>query len=247
MGNEIAHERVDHPPYRLVDEAATGEVRVQAPSLLEVPMDNRRRGQFFQTNESRADTVVDVVIVIGDLVREVGNLRFQGRLAADQEPLAERPQCLGRWSGTVLEDALTRLEAEIEAVKGCVTVLEHVYDTKALEVVFKPTMPLHAGVESVLPGVAKGGVTEVVSKADRLDQVFAEAKSAGNRAADLGDLQAVRQARTKKVAFVIYEDLGLVLKSPKRSGMNNSIAVALELTPRIGRVLSVNAPSRALR
>jgi hypothetical protein len=59
-------------------------------------------------------------------------------------------------------------------------------------------------------------------------------QGARHRARDLRDLDAVRQAGAKQVAFVIDEDLGLVFEAAKGGGMDDAVAVALEFTARLG-------------
>jgi hypothetical protein len=51
------------------------------------------------------------------------------------------------------------------------------------------------------------------------------------------------QTRPKKIAFVIDEDLRLVLKPPKRRRVNDPISVPLKLASCYWRVLRVNTPS----
>ena len=71
---------------------------------------------------------------------------------------------------------------------------------------------LHARVERVLAGVTERRMAEVVRERDRLDQVFVEREVARDRAADLRDFEAVREARAEEIAFVIDEDLRLVFE-----------------------------------
>jgi hypothetical protein len=67
-------------------------------------------------------------------------------------------------------------------------------------------------------------------------------RARAHRARDLGHFDAVRQAGAKQVAFVIDEDLRLVLEAPKRRGMHDAIAVALELAAHLGSRLRMRAP-----
>jgi len=55
---------------------------------------------------------------------------------------------------------------------------------------------------------------------------------ASQGASDLGDLDAMSQARAIVVALMGNENLRLVLEAPKRRGMNDAIAVALKIGPR---------------
>ena len=67
---------------------------------------------------------------------------------------------------------------------------------------------------------------------DGFDQVFIEAQVARDGAAHLRHFQAVRQARTEQISLVIEEHLGLVFKAAESRGMDDAVAVALELAAR---------------
>ena len=136
---------------------------------------------------------------------------------------------------------------EVEAVEGAVALLELVDHAQRLQVVLEAAVLLHALVQRVLPGVPERRVAEVVRQRDRLDEVLVDAELPGDRATDLRDLERVRQARAEEVAFVVDEDLGLVLEPAERAGMDHAIAVALERGPP-GRVrLGVTPAARELR
>jgi DNA-binding protein Fis len=63
--------------------------------------------------------------------------------------------------------------------------------------------------------MAEGCVAEVMCQADRLRQWLIETEGNGHRAADLGDLVLMRQARPLLVTFVMNEVLRFVDKAPK--------------------------------
>jgi hypothetical protein len=75
--------------------------------------------------------------------------------------------------------------------------------------------------------VAERRVPEVVRERDGLGQVLVGRQRARDRARDLRHFQRVRQARAEHVAFVIHEDLRLVLETPERRRMDHSVAIAL--------------------
>jgi len=72
---------------------------------------------------------------------------------------------------------------------------------------------------------------------DRFGKILVQAQRTGNAARELGDLNAVGEASTKEVAFMIDEDLRLVLETTKGGGMDDTVAVALELAAPRGRRL----------
>ncbi len=244
---EVDDQRVDHPADRFVHHAALADLRKLRAHLARVAREQRNILQLGQLQQARAQPVVDVVVVVGDLVGEVGDLRLEARLALLQEALADVTQLAGVLERTVLQDAFARLEREIEAVEAAVALLELVDHAQRLQVVLESAVLLHALVQRVLPGVPERRVPEVVRQGDRLDEVFVDAELPGDRATDLRDLERMRQARAEEIAFVIDEDLGLVLEPAERAGVDHAIAVPLERRPP-GRVrLGVAPAARQLR
>ncbi len=69
---------------------------------------------------------------------------------------------------------------------------------------------------------------EVVRKRDGFRQVFVEAQSPRDGAANRRDLDGVGQSRPQMVASAVEENLGLVFETTKRARVNNPGAVALE-------------------
>src|SRR5262249_62273022 len=73
-----------------------------------------------------------------------------------------------------------------------------------------------------------GCVAEVAAERQALGELLVEAQGAGDGASDLRPLQAVGQAGPVVVAFVVDEDLGLVLEPAERRAVDHAVAVALE-------------------
>ena len=93
--------------------------------------------------------------------------------------------------------------------------------------------------------MAEGRVAEVVRQGQRLGQILVEPKRAGQRAGDLADLDRVGQPGAEMIALVIDEDLGLVLEPAEGGGMDDPVAVALELAAGRRRRLGIEpAPAR---
>jgi hypothetical protein len=147
----------------------------------------------------------------------------------------------------VLEDALARLEAQVQAVEGGVALLQFVDHAQRLQVVLEAAVGPHAVVQRVLPGVAERRVAEVVRQRDGLDQVLVERRSAARcERADLRHLERVRQPGAEQVALVVDEDLRLVLEPAERGAVDDAVAVALEVAARRRRRLGM-AAARASR
>ena len=106
---------------------------------------------------------------------------------------------------------------------------------------------LQQRVERLLAGVAERRVPEVVTEADRLDEVLVQPQRAGDAARDAGRLERVGQARPEVVAGGVDEDLGLALQPPERLRVDDPVAVALERRAQQARLLLARAPARLVR
>ncbi|MDT4863467.1 hypothetical protein FQZ97_981760 [compost metagenome] len=87
---------------------------------------------------------------------------------------------------------------------------------------------LHAGVQSILPGMAKRRVPQIVSERDRLDQILVQTQRTRDAAPKLRHLQRVGQTRSKQIAFVVEKNLGLVDQPAKRGAVDDAVTVALK-------------------
>ena len=72
------------------------------------------------------------MIIVGDLVGEVRDLRFQARLLAAQEPLPEIPESLCVAYLAVPENAIAALESEIQTREGRIAFLKLIDDPQRL-------------------------------------------------------------------------------------------------------------------
>ena len=87
-------------------------------------------------------------------------------------------------------------------------------------------------------------LAEVVREADGFGQCLVDREGPRNCAADLRDLQRVRDARAVEIALVVHEDLCLVEQAAEGVRVDDAIAIALELGAISGRRLG-KAPSAA--
>ena len=209
-------------------------------------------GQLFQGDQSRAHAIVDVVRVVGDLVGEIAQLRFQTRLTPFEEaqPDAARLgvlQLLRIRPRAVFQDAFARFECEVQAVEVGIALFQPVDHAKALQVEFEPAVRVHALVQRILARVAERGVSQVVCQRDGLDQVFVQAQRPGDRSAQLCHFQRVGHTGAKQVSLVIQEYLSLVNQPPERRRMHDPVAVALELGAGRRRLFGAAASARERR
>ena len=203
--------------------------------------------QLGHGDQAGAHAIVHVMGVVGNGIGQVAQLGLQRRLPAQQKALGHaaglaRLQVLGIGARAVLENALARLEAQVQAVKGWIALFQPVHHAQALQVVLEAAMRLHAGIERILARMAEGGVAQVVGQTDGLDQIFVKLQRSGHRAAQLSHFQRVRQAGAEQVALMVDEDLGLVDQAPEGRGMDDAVPVALEVAARGRRRLRETPP-----
>ena len=109
--DQVAHDLVDHAPDHLVDEAAAGQLAVAREHRVVLAREQRHAAQLLERHQAGAQAVVDVVVVVGDGVGEVRDLRLEARLAALDEALPELAERARVRERAVLQDPLARLEA----------------------------------------------------------------------------------------------------------------------------------------
>ncbi len=224
--------------------------------------DEGDRSDRIEIEKARAQPIVDVVRVIGDVVGDRRRLRLEAGEFGQREALAPviGPDRLGHAAlavaleraalgvherAVVLDEPLDRLLRQIEAVEIGVAALELGDEAQAVAVVVEAAVGRHASVEGVFAGMAERRVAEIVAERHRLGEFFVKPKGLGERARELRDLDRMGQTRAEVIALVVDEDLRLVREAAKRGRMDDPVAVALEIAAgRRGR-LGVQAPARA--
>ena len=166
------------------------------------------QGYVHGVDDPAPDGVVNVVVDVGDLVGQPEELAFQGL----------RPVGAG-----VAEDAPPHLIGQVEALP---LLFQPVHHPQGLLVVGEA-----AGqdfIEHPLPGVAEGGVAQIVAVGRRLRQILVEPQAPGNGAGDAADLDGVGHAGAVVVPLRLQKDLGLVLEPPEGLGVDDPVDVPLE-------------------
>src|SRR5688500_1549420 len=134
--------------------------------------EQRQRAELLERDETGAQAVIDVVIVVGDLVGDVRELRLETGLFALEEPFANVAELACMLERAVLQDALASLERQVQTAERRVAVLEVIDDAQRLQVVLEAPEVAHTFVERILAGVAERRVAEIVRETDRLDEVL---------------------------------------------------------------------------
>ncbi len=213
-----------------MDQPPPADARISGLHHLTLVGKDWNRFQLLKSDQSGPQTVIHVVVVVGNLVGQIGQLGFEGGLATFEETPADVAEHCGILRRTVLKYSFPGLMHEVETVEFGIAFLKEINRPERLEIVLESTEILHADVERLLAGVTERGVPQIMGKGHGLRQVLVELQGAGDGAGDLGNFDAVSQAGTEEIAFVVYENLGLVFKPPKRGAMHDPVSVALELT-----------------
>ncbi|MNI77794.1 hypothetical protein D3C73_1341160 [compost metagenome] len=100
----------------------------------------------------------------------------------------------------------------------------------------------HHLVEGVLSRMAERRVAEIVDKCDAFSQVLVELQGARQCAGDLGDFDRVSETGAIVIAIGADEDLRLVLEATKGGGVDDAVAVTLELRARQTAIFGKHPP-----
>ena len=90
-----------------------------------------------------------------------------------------------------------------------------------------------AGRQSSLPGVAEGGVAQVVAHGNGLRQVLVQAQCPGDGFGDPSNLQGVGHPGPVVIPFRPQKYLGLVHQPPEGLAVHHPVCVPLEAGPHI--------------
>ena len=190
-------------------------------------------GRSAGADDPGAHGVVDIVIDVGDQIGQPDDLRLEGRRGRD-----DRPETLG-----VGADPVDHLAGQVQPAAVALEPFDHAH---ALLDVGEPARQDRA--QAFFAGVAERRVPQVMAERDRLGQVLVEPQRARHRPGDLRDLERVRQPGAVVVALRREEDLRLVLEAPERLGVEDPVAVALEIrAQRAGLLGQGAAPARGRR
>ena len=124
----------------------------------------------------------------------------------------------------VVDDAVAHLEGEIEPFS---VLFEHVHHAQRLFAVAE-SRGIEGG-EHAFADVPEGRMPQIVPQRDRLGEILVERKTACKRTGDLRDVERVRKARHVVIAVGREKDLRLIFQPQERLGIDDAVAVALEV------------------
>ena len=139
-----------------------------------------------QTEQPGTQTVIDVVIVVCQLIGQIGQLRFERWTAPLDEPFADIAELTGIFQRAMLQYSLTGFKTQIQPVESSIALLKQIDDPQRLQIVFEPPVGLHTTIQRILAGMTKGRVPEVMRKRNRFDKIFVQLQTARDRSRDIG-------------------------------------------------------------
>ncbi len=87
----------------------------------------------------------------------------------------------------------------------------------------------HASIECFLSGMSEGGMPQIMRQRYGFHQILIQCHAPRNRTTDLRNFDAVREAGTEQITFMIDEDLRLVFEAAERARMDDTVSVTLKL------------------
>ena len=147
---------------------------------------------------------------------------------------------------TMLDDGLPDLPGQVQSIEFAVAFFQHVHHPQGVGIVVETSMVGHQLIESILTGVAEGRVPEIMRERNRLDKILVQSKGPGYRTRNLRNLEGMCQAGSIMVAFMVDENLGLVLKPAESRRVNDPVAIALEIGSETGIGFRMPPPAAAI-
>jgi hypothetical protein len=251
LGQQVLDHRADQGADGLVDQPSPLQAGIAPRQSGDHRPDQRQRFEVVEIEQPGAQSVVDIVVVVGDIVGQRGDLGLGTGERVEFEVVARvvfpGP---GRRVGdraVVLHHAFEGFPGQIEPVELGIAMLEMRQNPQGLVVVVEAAEALHGGVERVFARMSEGGVAEVVGQGQGLGQVLVQPQGAADGAGDLRHFEAVGQPCAVIVALVVHEYLRLVLQAPEGGGVDDAVPVALERGAHAALRLGVQPPARFFR
>ena len=165
--NHIAHLRVDDPGDDELVQLRLVHVGITRQNRFVTPAPDRDFFQLLGFQNVEIDCVIQVVTVISDFIREIGDLRFERRAFVFRLARDRRIVEL-----VVLSQSFPHFERQVQSRKRRIRRLEQLDNALALFVVIEPAVIAHAFVEHLFAGMPERRMPEVMRQRDRLGQIF---------------------------------------------------------------------------
>ena len=155
-----------------------------------------------------ADRIVHVMVDIRDLIRHPDDLTFQ---------------CRWHTARLVITDSITHFICQVQSLS---VLFQYLNSTNTLLTMYKSQRT--DAVQCSLACMSEWRMPQIMSKRDRLYQIFIQPKCLCNGTCILGNLQRMRHTCTVMVTFRCQEYLCLIFQTPEGLGMQNPVSVPLK-------------------
>ena len=163
-------------------------VRVMCEHVLLTVFPNLVLFQLRRVENFKVDRVIEIVSVISNLVRQIGDLRFE------------------RWKpifALVLPQTFAHFEGQIQSRKIGISVLKQLNHAQTLPVMLEAAVIAHAFGKYFFARMSERRMAEIVRQRDRFGEIFIERKSARDCPADRRDLNRMRKPRPQMIAGAV--------------------------------------------
>ena len=88
--DKIRHDGIDHTANDLVDQAPVVEIRITFVHFVVLVAEQGLPAQLLEADQARAETIIDVVIVVRDRIDNIGDLRLKSGLFTIQKAFSNK-------------------------------------------------------------------------------------------------------------------------------------------------------------
>ena len=182
-------------------------------------------------DQAAFEGVFEVMAGVGDLVGQIDDLGFEGRVEA------------GAGEGI---DPEPNFVSEVESVKFGVFDLELFDHAEALATAPEAAGVSHELIEGLFDGVSEGGMSEIAGEGDGFGEVFVQAKRAAEGAGERSDLDRVGEASADVIAGAVEGELGFIFERAESGAVHDAFAIALKFRAKIVGLFGVFAAEALL-
>ena len=146
------------------------------PDFVVALLPNSEAGKLPGSDKTKVEAIIEIMAVVSDLIREVRDLRFQGRRGSFvSSTLGVRVIKARMFSKT-----FAHFPGEIQSGKTRVPLFEAFDNSQGVQVVVEAfAEPLHFGVQRLLPGVSEWWVPDVVSQRQSFGEILVQFQDVG--------------------------------------------------------------------
>ena len=232
LGSHIAHHAVDHAADHLRRQALRDRIRRSGTGGGQSLTNHRQGTDLIQGEQARAQPIIQIMVVIGDIIRDGSDLRLGRGIARQIQRMARIIfGDIGRWpaqGAIMLGQAFQRFPSQVQTIKPGVTGFELRHDAERLRIMVKPAIRLHRCIQRIFPGMSEGRMAQIMRKRQRLGQILIQAQKSRDGPRNLRHFNGMGQARAEMITFVIDKHLRLVLQAPKGRGVDDTVPIPLK-------------------